>query len=79
MADLSTARAEAGALSNRLTSATERLKDLQASTEGVRSDVEQVDMAEAITKLSHQQAVYQAALQVTGASLNQRTLMDFLH
>jgi flagellar hook-associated protein 3 FlgL len=78
MADLSTARAEAGALSNRLTSAVERLKDLQQSTEGVRADVEYVDMAEAITKLSHQQAVYQAALQVTGASLNQRTLMDFL-
>jgi flagellar hook-associated protein 3 FlgL len=78
MADLSTARAQAGALSNRLTSAMERLKDLQASTDGVRSDVEDVDMAEAITKLSHQQAVYQAALQVTGASLNQRTLMDFL-
>jgi flagellar hook-associated protein 3 FlgL len=78
MADVSTARAEAGALSNRLTTATNRLTDLQTSTEKVRSGVEYVDMAEAISTLSSQQAVYQAALQATGSSLSQRTLMDFL-
>jgi flagellar hook-associated protein 3 FlgL len=78
MADVSTARAEAGALSNRLTTATNRLTDLQASTEKVRSGVEYVDLAEAISTLSSQQAVYQAALQATGSSLSQRTLMDFL-
>jgi flagellar hook-associated protein 3 FlgL len=78
MADVSTARAEAGALSNRLTTATNRLTDLQTSTEKVRSGVEYVDLAEAISTLSSQQAVYQAALQATGSSLSQRTLMDFL-
>jgi flagellar hook-associated protein 3 FlgL len=78
MDDVSTARAEAGALTNRLTTATNRLLDLQASTEKVRADVENVDLAEAISNLSSQQAIYQAALQATGSSLNQRTLMDFL-
>jgi flagellar hook-associated protein 3 FlgL len=78
MADVSTARAEAGALSNRLTTAANRLTDLQTSTEKVRSGVEYVDLAEAISQLSSQQAVYQAALQATGSSLSQRTLMDFL-
>lgn len=78
MADVSTARAEAGALTNRLTTAANRLTDLQTSTEKVRSGVEYVDLAEAISQLSSQQAVYQAALQATGSSLSQRTLMDFL-
>jgi flagellar hook-associated protein 3 FlgL len=78
MANVSTARAEAGALSNRLTTAANRLTDLQTSTEKVRSGVEHVDLAEAISQLSSQQAVYQAALQATGSSLSQRTLMDFL-
>jgi flagellar hook-associated protein 3 FlgL len=78
MADVSTARAEAGALSNRLTTAANRLTDMQTSTEKVRSGVEYVDLAEAISTLSSQQAVYQAALQATGSSLSQRTLMDFL-
>jgi flagellar hook-associated protein 3 FlgL len=78
MADVSTARAEAGALSNRLTTAANRLTDLQTSTEKVRSGVEHVDLAEAISQLSSQQAVYQAALHATGSSLSQRTLMDFL-
>jgi len=78
MADVSTARAEAGALSNRLTTAINLFFDLQASTEKVRSGVEYVDLAEAISTLSSQQAVYQAALQATGSSLSQRTLMDFL-
>jgi flagellar hook-associated protein 3 FlgL len=78
MADLNTARAEAGALSNRLTAATNRLTDLQVSTEKVRSGIEHVDLAEALSRLSNQQSVYQAALQATGSSLSQRTLMDFL-
>jgi len=76
--DVSTARAEAGALSNRLTTAVNRLTDVQTSTEKLRTGVEYVDLAEAISQLSSQQAVYQAALQATGSSLGQRTLMDFL-
>jgi flagellar hook-associated protein 3 FlgL len=78
MSDVSTARAEAGALTNRLETASSRLQDLKESTEKVRSDVEYVDLAEALSTLSSHQAIYQAALQATGSSLNQRTLMDFL-
>jgi flagellar hook-associated protein 3 FlgL len=78
MAEVSTARAEAGALTNRLTAASNRLLDLKDSTEKIRSEVEYVDLAEALSTLSSHQAIYQAALQATGSSLNQRTLMDFL-
>ncbi|MEA2177214.1 MAG: flagellar hook-associated protein 3 FlgL [Solirubrobacteraceae bacterium] len=78
MADLNSARAEAGALSNRLTAAANRLTDLQVSTEKVRSGIEYVDLAEALSTLANQQSIYQAALQATGSSLSQRTLMDFL-
>jgi flagellar hook-associated protein 3 FlgL len=78
MGDLNTARAEAGALSNRLTAAANRLTDLQVSTEKVRSGIEHVDMAEALSTYANQQSIYQAALQATGSSLSQRTLMDFL-
>jgi flagellar hook-associated protein 3 FlgL len=78
MAYINTARAESGALSNRLTAAANRLYDIEASTEKIRSDIEHVDLAEAISRLSNQSAVYQAALQATGSQLNQRSLMDFL-
>jgi flagellar hook-associated protein 3 FlgL len=78
MAYINTARAESGALTNRLTAAANRLLDLETSTEKIRSDIEHVDLAEAISQLSNQSAVYQAALQATGSQLNQRSLMDFL-
>ena len=78
MAYINTARAESGALTNRLTAAANRLMDLESSTEKARADIEHVDLAAAISTLSNQQAVYQAALQATGSSLNQRSLMDFL-
>jgi len=78
MATINTARAESGALTNRLTAAAGRLQDLEASTEKARSDVEHVDLAEAITVMSNQQAIYQAALQAMGSNLTQRSLMDFL-
>jgi flagellar hook-associated protein 3 FlgL len=75
---LGQARAEAGALTNRLTAAGSRLQDVETSTENVRSTVEHVDMAEALARLSQEQAVYQAALKATAMNLDQRTLMDFL-
>jgi flagellar hook-associated protein 3 FlgL len=75
---LGQARAEAGALTNRLTAAGSRLHDVETSTENVRSTVEHVDMAEALARLSQEQAVYQAALKATAMNLDQRTLMDFL-
>ncbi len=78
MDEVSTARAEAGSLTNRLTAASSRLTDVLTATEKVRSDIEHVDLAEALSSLSSHQAIYQAAIQATGSSLNQRTLMDFL-
>jgi flagellar hook-associated protein 3 FlgL len=78
MATIGQARAEAGTLTNRLTAAISRLQDVATSTENVRSNVEHVDMAEALANLSQQQAVYQAALKATAMNLDQRTLMDFL-
>jgi flagellar hook-associated protein 3 FlgL len=41
------------------------------------SDIEDVDMAEAVTRLNQNQLAFQAALQVT-AKLNQITMLDFL-
>jgi flagellar hook-associated protein 3 FlgL len=78
ISDVSSARAEAGVLSNRLDSASSRLLDVKASTETARANVEYVDLTEAISRYSNQQAVYQAALKSLSSSLNQRTLMDFL-
>jgi len=75
---INTARAESGATTNRLTAASNRLIDLEASTEKIRSEVEHVDLAEAISVLSNHQAIYQAALKATAQTLDQRTLMDFL-
>jgi flagellar hook-associated protein 3 FlgL len=78
MSEVSTARAEAGALTNRLTAASNRLLDLRTSTLKLQDDVEHIDLAEAISTLSNQQAVYEAALKSTASNLSARTLMDFL-
>jgi flagellar hook-associated protein 3 FlgL len=78
IASVSSARADAGALSNRLTAASDRLKDLQASTDDARSNIEDVDTTEAYLNYSTQQAVYQSALRATSGILQQRSLMDFL-
>jgi flagellar hook-associated protein 3 FlgL len=77
LGNLMTARATNGALTNRLESAASRLDAIEElSTKGL-SDVEDVDMAQAMVDFSTQSAAYQAALKA-GANIVQSSLMDFL-
>ena len=71
------ARAINGARSNRLEAASARLAELEQSTLGQISDVEDVDIARALIDFNSQQAGYQAALRA-GANIVQSSLMDFL-
>lgn len=74
---ISQARATNGALASRLEAASVRLDDLALAGVTRLSQIEDVDMAQAILDLSSRQSAYQAALQ-SGASVIQRSLMDFL-
>ncbi len=74
---LSSARAQVGARSNRLTSQDARLKDLELNVEGLLSKTEDADMAKTMVDYSMQQSVYQSALQ-SGARVVQPTLLDFI-
>ena len=71
------ARAINGARSNRLEAASSRLAELEQSTLGQISDVEDVDIAKTLIDFNSQQAGYQAALRA-GANIVQTSLMDFL-
>lgn len=66
-----------GAAQSRLDAASARLGDMEQTTTSLLGDVEDVDLADAITTYSSQQAAYQAALK-TGASIIQPSLLDFL-
>lgn len=72
------ARAQVGALSDRLTTATNRLQQTEQSTTQLLSNVQDADMTQVMIKFSTQQAAYQAALRA-GAQIIQPSLMDFLH
>jgi flagellar hook-associated protein 3 FlgL len=74
---ISSQQATVGALSNRLTSATSRLQQLQQATTQQLSNVQDADIAQTMIDFSTQQAVYQAALK-SGAQIIQPSLMDFL-
>lgn len=71
------ARAQVGALSDRLTTATNRLQSTEQSTTQLLSNVQDADMTQVMVKFSTQQAAYQAALRA-GAQIIQPSLMDFL-
>jgi flagellar hook-associated protein 3 FlgL len=71
------ARAQVGALSDRLTTATNRLQQTQQSTTQLLSNVQDADMTQVMVSFSTQQAAYQAALRA-GAQIIQPSLMDFL-
>jgi flagellar hook-associated protein 3 FlgL len=75
---VTTARANVGALTNRLDSAQNRIQDLEDSSKKLLSDTEDADMAKTLIDFSTQQAVYQSALK-SGAQIIQPSLMDFLH
>lgn len=74
---LSAVRAEVGASGNRLSSASDRLKQLTGSVDDQRSMVEEADTATTMIAYATQQAAYQASLKA-GASIVQMSLLDFL-
>ncbi len=71
------ARSQIGAVQNRAALADSRIADAEVALTEQLTGVENVDMAEAITRLSSQQTAYQAALSA-GAKVIQPSLMDFL-
>jgi len=70
-------RAQIGARANRLSEAQTTLEDNVLSARRLLSDLEDVDLAAAITELSQRMAVYQAALEVN-AKIIQPSLLDHL-
>jgi flagellar hook-associated protein 3 FlgL len=71
-------QANVGATENRLQLATTRISNLQISDTAALSNVQDVDMASALTTYSNEQASYTAALKV-GASIVQQSLLSFLN
>ena len=72
-----TTRAEIGAKMNRLDLTQSRLEDQEINFESLKSENEDVDIAETIMNLRMQESVYQASL-ASGARIMQPTLLDFL-
>ena len=75
---LLSARAQVGAVANRLSAADDRLAELQENAKGLLSKTEDADMAATLVDYSMQQSVYQSALKA-GAGIVQASLLDFLH
>jgi flagellar hook-associated protein 3 FlgL len=71
-------QANVGAVQNRLTLAGTRIQGLQNSDTAALSNDEDVNMAQAVTSFSNEQAAFTAALRA-GASIVQSSLMDFLN
>jgi flagellar hook-associated protein 3 FlgL len=72
-----TTRAQIGARTNRLEQASTSQGSLVTSNQALLSQLEDVDMASAITELSKRQTTYQATLAVT-AKVMQTSLIDYL-
>lgn len=77
ISSMNSERAELGARSNRLEMVEARIDAQEVMATKVLSDNEDVDMEQAITNLSVQESVHNAALAV-GARLIQTSLIDFL-
>lgn len=71
-------QANVGATQNRLTLAGTRIQGLQDSDTAALSNDQDVNMAQAVTTFSNQQAAFTAALKA-GANIVQSSLMDFLN
>jgi flagellar hook-associated protein 3 FlgL len=71
-------QANVGAVQNRLTLAGTRIQGLQNSDTAALSNDEDVNMAQAVTTFSNEQAAFTAALRA-GASIVQSSLMEFLN
>jgi flagellar hook-associated protein 3 FlgL len=76
--NLLTTRASVGARQNRLTSAADRLQQLEEAQTQQLSDTEDADVAQTMIDFSTQSSVYQAALKA-GAQLIQPSLLNFLN
>jgi flagellar hook-associated protein 3 FlgL len=72
-----TARAQVGARANRLEQAKTSQGSLVTSNQGLLSQLEDADIASAITELTKRQTTYQATLAVT-AKVMQTSLIDYL-
>ncbi|MGO4110622.1 flagellar hook-associated protein FlgL [Paenibacillus sp. YAF4_2] len=72
-----TARAQIGARVNRVEIVQSRLSDVDTNLQKMQRNVEDVDMAEAITNMTTLENVYQASLSA-GAKIIQPSLVDFL-
>lgn len=68
---------EVGAKTNRVTAVKEKQENITLNLRKMLSTVEDIDMTEAIIKMTELEIAYQAALQ-TGAKIMQTTLLDFL-
>ena len=69
--------AEVGSKTNRATAAREKQENITLNLKKMLSSVENIDMAEAIIRMTELEVAYQAALQ-TGSKVMQTSLMDFL-
>jgi flagellar hook-associated protein 3 FlgL len=72
------ARAQIGAVANRLSAADDRLSEVEENSRNLLSKTEDADLAATLIDYSMQQSVYQSALRA-GAGIVQASLMDFLH
>lgn len=66
-----------GARSNRMAINVERLQDIKISAQRFRSELQDLDIAEGITKLTSAETTFRAALAI-GARVLQPSLLDFL-
>jgi flagellar hook-associated protein 3 FlgL len=78
LSSLTQVQANVGATQNRLTLAGDRIQGLQNSDTVALSNDEDINMAQAMTTFSNQQAAFTAALKA-GANIVQSSLMDFLN
>lgn len=72
-----TVAADAGARKNRVEGIENRIQDSNIELKSLLSKLEDVNYAEAVTKLKSEESVYQASL-AASAKIIQQTLMDFL-
>jgi flagellar hook-associated protein 3 FlgL len=75
--ELTRVRAVVGATANRLTAAGSRLDELEESSTGMLSTVEDADMAETMVQYTNERTAYESALHA-GAGIVQTSLLDFL-
>lgn len=77
-ATLTQMEANVGAVTDRLTLASNRIQQIQTSDTQALSNVQDADMATTAINFSTEQAAYTAALRA-GANIVQSSLLDFLH